>query len=326
MPAPPRRVLLAAAPALLAGRAALAQGEPGRPIRMVVPFAPGGSADVVARITAQGLQEVLGQMGGQTVVVENRGGSGGVIGSEAVLAAPPDGGTIAFHTLSSAVLNAGLYRNLSFDVRRAFAPVALIGTLPNVVMVNPKLPAQTLPELLALMRQRPGRITYASSGAGTITHLSAHLLASMAGAEATHVPYRGSGPAFADLLAGTVDMMVDTMASVIPAIRGGQVRALAVTTTTRSAALPEIPTAAEAGLPGYETYNWHAIFAHAATPAPVLARLEAATIAAVKAQAARLEAAGVEPRPEGSLALGAFWDRQLALWIPIIRTSGATAD
>ncbi|HYI82152.1 MAG TPA: tripartite tricarboxylate transporter substrate-binding protein, partial [Acetobacteraceae bacterium] len=205
---------------------------PSRPIRMVVPFAPGGSADVVARITAQGLQEALGQ----TLVVENRGGSGGVIGSEAVLSAPPDGGTIAFHTLSSAVLNAGLYRNLSFDVRRAFAPVALIGTLPNVVMVNPKLPTRTLAELLALMKQRPGRITYASSGAGTITHLSAHLLASMAGAEATHVPYRGSGPAFADLLAGTVDMMVDTMASVIPAIRGGQVRALAVTTTTRSAA------------------------------------------------------------------------------------------
>jgi tripartite-type tricarboxylate transporter receptor subunit TctC len=322
MPTLPRRTLLGAAVALPFVRGALAQGEPGRPIRMVVPFAPGGSADVVARITAQGLQEALGQ----AVVVDNRGGSGGVIGSEAVLAAPPDGNTIAFHTLSSAVLNAGLYRNLSFDVRRAFAPVALIGTLPNVVMVNPKLPTRTLAELLALMKQRPGRITYASSGAGTITHLSAHLLASMAGAEATHVPYRGSGPAFADLLAGTVDMMVDTMASVIPAIRGGQVRALAVTTTTRSAALPEIPTAAEAGLPGYETYNWHGIFAHAATPAPVLARLEAATIAAVKAQATRLEAAGVEPRPEGSAALGAFWDRQLALWIPIIRASGATAD
>ncbi|WP_431268288.1 Bug family tripartite tricarboxylate transporter substrate binding protein [Dankookia sp. P2] len=176
------------------------------------------------------------------------------------------------------------------------------------------------------MRQRPGRITYASSGAGTITHLSAHLLAGMAGAEATHVPYRGSGPAFADLLAGTVDMMVDTMASVIPPIRAGQVRALAVTTGTRSAALPEIPTAAEAGLPGYETYNWHAVFAHAATPAPALARLEAASLAAVKAQAARLEAAGVEPRPEAGAALGAFWDRQLALWIPIIRASGATAD
>lgn len=320
MPTLPRRGLLAAALLPPAARAA-AQAESGRPIRMIVPFAPGGSADVVARITAQGMQEALGQ----PVVVENRGGSGGVIGSEAALAAPADGTTIVFHTLSSAVLNAGLYRNLSFDVRRAFAPLALVGTLPNVVLVNPRLPARTLPELLALMRQQPGRITYASSGAGTITHLSAHLLAQKAGAEATHVPYRGSGPAFADLLAGTVDMMVDTLASVIPAIRAGQVRALAVTTRMRSAALPEVPTAAEAGLPDYETYNWHAVFAHAAMPAPVQARLEAGTLAAVRAQAARLAEAGVEPRPEGAAELARFWDAQLALWIPIVRSSGATA-
>jgi tripartite-type tricarboxylate transporter receptor subunit TctC len=276
----------------------------------------------VARITALGMGEDLGQ----PVVIENRGGSGGVIGSEAVLAAPADGGTIIFHTLSSAVLNAGLYRNLSFEVRRAFAPVALVGTLPNVVMVSPRVPARSLAELIALMRRSPGRLTYASSGPGTITHLSAHLLATMAGAEATHVPYRGSGPAFADLLAGTVDMMVDTLASVIPAIRAGQVRALAVTTRARSPALPEVPTAEEAGLPGYETYNWHAVFAHAATPAPILARLERATAAAVRSQAGRLTEAGVEPRGDGAAALGAFWDQQLALWIPIIRASGATAD
>jgi tripartite-type tricarboxylate transporter receptor subunit TctC len=312
---------------LLAGLAlpvvARAQAEyPSRPVRMVVPFAAGGSADVVARITALGMQEALGQ----PVVVENRGGSGGVIGSEAVLASAPDGYTFCFHTLSSAVLNAGLYRNLSFDVRRAFAPLALVGTLPNIIMVNPKLPARTLPELIALMKSRPGRITYASSGAGTITHLSAQLLATMAGAEATHVPYRGSGPAFADLLAGTVDMMVDTMASVIPAVRGGQVRALAVTTLARSPALPDVPTAQEAGLPGYETYNWHGVFAHAATPAPIKARLEAAGIASVRSGAARLSTAGVEPRGDGATAFADFWDKQMALWIPIIRASGATAD
>jgi tripartite-type tricarboxylate transporter receptor subunit TctC len=277
-----RRTLLAA---LAVPAVARAQADfPNRPLRMVVPFAAGGSADVVARITALGMQEALGQ----PVVVENRGGSGGVIGSEAVLAAAPDGYTFVFHTLSSAVLNAGLYRNLSFDVRRAFAPLVLIGTLPNIIMVNPKVPARTLPELIALMKSQPGRITYASSGAGTITHLSAQLLAQMAGAEATHVPYRGSGPAFADLLSGTVDMMVDTMASVIPAVRSGQVRGLAVTTTTRAPALPEIPTAEEAGLPGYETYNWHAIFAHAGTPAPLLAKLEAAGIAATRSGAGAL--------------------------------------
>jgi tripartite-type tricarboxylate transporter receptor subunit TctC len=324
-----RRALL---PALLSApllpRNALAQDAasawPTRPIRMVVPFAPGGSADVVARITAQAMGEELGQ----PVVVENRGGSGGVIGSEAALAAPADGNTIVFHTLSSAVLNAALYRNLSFDVRRAFAPVALVGIVPNIVLVHPEVPARTLQDLVALMRSRPGRITYASSGAGTITHLSAHLLANMAGAEATHVPYRGSGPAFADLLAGRVDMMVDTIASVIPAVRAGQVRALAVTTRTRSAALPEVPSAAEAGLPDYETTNWHAVFAAAATPAPILARLERATMAAVRAPAAhrRLAEVGVEPRGSGAAELAQYWDAQLAFWVPVVRSSGASAD
>jgi tripartite-type tricarboxylate transporter receptor subunit TctC len=322
----PRRSLLRAALAMpVLTTPHLAQGQsafPNRPVRMIVPFAPGGSADVVARVTAMGMQEALGQ----PVVVENRGGSGGVIGSEAALAAPADGYTIIFHTLSSAVLNAGLYRNLTFDVRRAFAPLALIGTLPNIVLVGPKVPAQTLAELISLMKQEPGRITYASSGPGTITHLSAQLLASMAGAEALHVPYRGSGPAFADLLAGTVDMMVDTMASVIPAVRSGQVRGLAVTTTTRSDALPDIPTVQEAGVPGYETYNWHGVFANAATPAPILARLEAAAVAAVQAERDRLVQIGVEPRGDGAAAFAPFWDRQLALWIPVIRASGATVD
>jgi tripartite-type tricarboxylate transporter receptor subunit TctC len=322
----PRRGLLGAAlavPTLAAPHLALGQaGFPSRPIRMIVPFAPGGSADVVARITAMGMQEALGQ----PMVVENRGGSGGVIGSEAALAAPADGYTIAFHSLSSAVLNAGLYRNLTFDVRRAFAPLALVGTLPNIIMVNPKVPAQTLAELVTLMKREPGRITYASSGPGTITHLSAHLLTTMVGAEAMHVPYRGSGPAFMDLLSGTVDMMVDTMASVIPAVQAGQVRALAVTTTTRSAALPDVPTAQEAGVPGYETYNWHGVFANSATPAPILARLEQAAIAGIRNGRERLVTIGVEPRGDGADAFGPFWHQQLALWIPIIRSSGASVD
>ncbi|WP_149536260.1 Bug family tripartite tricarboxylate transporter substrate binding protein [Siccirubricoccus phaeus] len=319
-----RRAFLAslAMPGIAQAQAQAQADYPNRPLRLVVPFAPGGSADVVARITALGMQEVLRQ----PVVVENRGGSGGVIGSEAALAAAPDGYTFVFHSLSSAVLNAGLYRNLSFEVRRAFAPLVLIGTLPNIVMVSPNLPVRTLQELIALMRAEPGRITYASSGAGTITHLSAHLLAMRAGATATHVPYRGSGPAFTDLVAGRVDMMVDTMASIIPAIRAGQVRALAVTTRERSLALPEVPTALEAGLQDYETYNWHALFALGATPPALLARLEAAGIAAVRSQGRRLKEAGVEPRGEGADVLASFWDTQLALWIPIIRASGATAE
>ncbi|NDG51334.1 MAG: tripartite tricarboxylate transporter substrate binding protein, partial [Rhodospirillales bacterium] len=180
---------------------------PNRSLRMIVPFAAGGAADIVARLMAQGMSEALGQQ----VVVENRGGSGGVLGSEAALAAPADGYSFVFHTLSSAVINAGLYRNLSFDVRQAFLPVSLVGVLPNVVLVNGRFPARNLAELIALLRANPGKYTYASSGNGTITHLSAQLLMTMIGAQALHVPYRGSGPALQDLAAGNADIMVDTL-------------------------------------------------------------------------------------------------------------------
>ena len=297
---------------------------PNRPLRMIVPFAPGGSADLVARITAQGMSEALGQ----PIAVENRGGSGGVIGSEAMIAAPADGYTIAFHSLSSAVLNAGLYRNLSFDIRRAFAPVSLVGLVPNIVVVNPRLPVATLRDLVELLRREPGRHTYASSGSGTIVHLSAHMLAAMAGSEMVHVPYRGSGPAMADLVAGRVDLMVDTLPSTIPFVRNGQVRALAVGSLTRNPALPDVPTAHEAGLPGYESYNWHAVFMTAGTPAPILARLEQAARAAVASPATnrRLVEVGVEPRGTTAVELERFWDAQMRTWIPIVRSSGATVE
>jgi tripartite-type tricarboxylate transporter receptor subunit TctC len=297
---------------------------PNRPLRMVVPFAPGGSADIVARIKAQGMSEALGQ----PVAVDNRGGGGGVIGSEAVIAAPADGYTLAFHTASSAVLNAGLYRNLPFDMRRAFAPVSLVGLIPNVVVVSPRLPAATLRELVELLRREPGRRTYASSGPGTITHLSGHMLADMAGGAMVHVPYRGSGPANADLMAGRIDVMVDTLSSTIPFVRAGQMRALAVSSRERSAALPDVPTAAEAGLPGYESYNWHAVFVAAGTPAAVIARLERAARAAVASPATnrRLVEAGVEPRGTTAAELEAFWDAQMKVWIPIVRSSGATVE
>ena len=313
--------LLVAPPAL--GQT-VTEAYPVRPIRMIVPFAAGGSADLVARIAAQGMSEKLGQ----TIAVENRGGSGGVIGSEAVLAAPADGYTIAFHSMSSAVLNAGLYRNLSFDVRRAFIPVSLVGTVPNIVIINPRLPAANLAEFIALIRANPGKYSYASSGAGTIVHLSAHMLASMAGAEMLHVPYRGSGPAMGDLLAGRIDMMVDTLPSVIPQVRAGQLRALAMGTRQRNPTLPDVPTAEEAGLPGYESYNWHAVFAPQGTPPAVIARLERAARDAVAEAAIRqkLIEVGVDPRGTSAAELAAFWDQQLALWIPIIRASGATAD
>ena len=226
------------------------------------------------------------------------------------------------------MLNAGLYRNLSFDVRRAFIPVSLVGTVPNIVIINPRLPAANLAEFIALIRANPGKYSYASSGAGTIVHLSAHMLASMAGAEMLHVPYRGSGPAMSDLLAGRIDMMVDTLPSVIPQVRAGQLRALAMGTRQRNPTLPDVPTAEEAGLAGYESYNWHAVFAPQGTPPAVVARLERAARDAVADPIIRqrLIDVGVDPRGTSAAELAAFWDQQLALWIPIIRASGATAD
>jgi tripartite-type tricarboxylate transporter receptor subunit TctC len=265
---------------------------------------------------------------GQPIAVENRGGSGGVIGSEAALAAPAEGYTIVFHTLSSAVLNAALYRNIPFDTRRAFAPVSLIGLVPNIVVVNPRLPAATLRDLVELLRREPGRRTYASSGPGTITHLSGHMLAEMAGGAMVHVPYRGSGPANADLVAGRVDVMVDTISSTIPFVRNGQMRALAVGSPTRSAALPEVPTAAEAGLPEYQTSNWHALFVAAGTPAAVVARLEGAARAAVASPATnrRLVEVGVDPRGSSAAELERLWDAEMKRWLPIVRASGATVE
>ncbi len=319
-----RRALLAATATLPCAALAQEAAWPSRPLRMVVPFAPGGAGDVVARLMAQGMSEQLGQ----AITVENRGGSGGVLGSEVALTAAPDGYTFVFHTMSSAVLNAGLYQNLPFNLRRDFLPACLVGIMPNVVLVNPRVPAHSLAELLDLLRANPAKYSYASSGNGTIVHLSAHLLASMAGAQMIHVPYRGSGPALSDLVAGTVDMMVDTMAGVLGFVRGGQLRALAVTTKERSPALPDVPTASEAGLPGYETYNWHAVFATRGTPPAVVARLEAAGMAAVRQPALRrrLAEVGVEPSGAGAAELASFWDQQLALWLPIIRASGAKAD
>ena len=297
---------------------------PDRPIRMVIPFAPGGAADVVGRITAQAMSEDLGQ----PVVVENRGGSGGIIGSQAALQAPADGYTIVLHTLSSGVMNAGLYRSMPFDLHRAFAPVGLVGTVPNIIVVNPGVPARTLQDLIALVRANPGRITYASSGPGTIVHLSGHMLANAIGAEMVHVPYRGSGPALADLMAGTVQVMVDTLPPYVALVQSGQVRALAMASSTRSAALPDVPTAAEAGLPGYETNNWHGVFVATGTPTPVIARLERALRNGIAAPAThqRLVSLGVDPRGTGAAELATFWDEQFRIWIPIIRASGATAE
>ncbi len=316
-----RRTLLLAP---LATPALAQQDFPRQNLRMVVPFAPGGSTDVIARIIAPGMSEALGRQ----VIIENRPGAGGTVASEMLVNATPDGHTFGLYTLSAAVLNAGLYRNLRFDTRRDHAPISLVATLPMVLAAGQHVPGKTLAELLAHMRANPGKITYGSAGSGTINHLGALLLWNRAGVEATHVPYRGAGPVITDMIAGNVDTLVEGIASLLPQVQSGQLKGLAVTSPQRSAMLPNLPTVAEQGLPGFEIFNMMGLFGQAAMPPAIIARLQAAAQAAVAGPEAqrRLLEAGTNPVGSTAAALGQYWDQQLALWLPLVRASGAVVD
>jgi tripartite-type tricarboxylate transporter receptor subunit TctC len=321
----PRRGLAALAGLLPVAARAQAPDFPRQPVRLVVPFAPGGTVDIMARILAPGLQE---ELGGRSVLVENRGGAAGILGAEAVVSAPADGHTLAFFSLTNAVLNAGLIRNPRLDPRTAFVPVSLVATLPMVLTVGNHVPARTLPELIALMRARPGRLSYGSAGAGGINHLGAYLLNLRTGTEALHVPYRGAGPAYADMIAGNLDVLVEGIASQAPFIRSGQVRGIATLGAGRSPLLPELPTAIEQGLEAFEIMNFLAVFAPAGTPPPVLRRLEGAIRAAVGKDAAaqRFRESGAEPAGTTTEEFRAYWQAQLALWLPVVEASGVRIE
>ncbi|MBX6373986.1 MAG: tripartite tricarboxylate transporter substrate binding protein [Acetobacteraceae bacterium] len=325
-----RRTLLAATGAAsLPPRVAWSQGAavefPRQSVRLVVPFAPGGATDVVARIVAPGMQEAFG---GRPVVIENRGGAGGLIGAEAVATAPPDGHTIIIFTITNAVLMVGLARNARVDPRRDFAPVSLVATLPMVLTVGNHVPVRNLQELIALMRARPGRITYGSAGPGSINQLGAYLLNQRTGTQAEHVPYRGAGLVFADMIAGNVDMLIEGISSQAPYIRNGQVRAIAVLAPERNPLLPEVPTAIEQGLPGFQIMNFMGIYAPAATPPAVITRLEKAVCDAVRDEtvARRLREAGTEPAGTTADEFRTFWQAQLDLWVPVVEASGIRID
>ncbi|HEV7267090.1 MAG TPA: tripartite tricarboxylate transporter substrate binding protein [Falsiroseomonas sp.] len=323
----PRRRLLAAtgAAALPAGLArAQGAGFPSQTLRLVVPFAPGGATDIVARLIQPGMQENLNQ----TVVVENRGGAAGVIGSEAVLNAPPDGHTFIIYTMTNAILAAGLYRNPRIDPRRDFQPVSLVARLPMVLTVGKHVPANTLDELVKLMRERPGRLTYGSAGIGSLNHFGGHMLTSLTNTQATHVPYRGSGPVYADMIAGNVDMMIEGIASQVGYIRNGQVRAIATLAPERNPQLPDVPTAVEQGMPDFNIINFMAIFAPAGVPAPAVKRLEQAVRAAVHKEEInrRLQDAGTDPAGTTVEEFRAWYQAQLALWLPLVESSGIKLD
>ncbi|NKC33431.1 Bug family tripartite tricarboxylate transporter substrate binding protein [Falsiroseomonas selenitidurans] len=320
-----RRALGSLAAAGLAAPALAQPDFPSQSVRIIVPFAPGGATDVVGRILAPGMQEALG---GRTVLVENRGGAAGIIGAEALLAAPRDGHAVALFTITNAVLNAGLMRDPRLDPRTAFTPVSLVATLPMVLTVGKHVRANTLQEFVGVMKEAPGRLTYGSAGAGSINHLGAHLFNLRSGTQALHVPYRGAGLVYADLIGGNVDWLVEGIASQAPHVRSGNVRALAVLARERNPALPEVPTAIEQGFSDFEIMNIMAVFAASGTPAPAIARLEGAIRTAVAKPdlARRLREAGAEPAGSTTAELQRFWDQQLALWLPVVAASGVRLD
>ena len=305
--------------------AAVAQESyPAKPLRIVVPFAPGGSTDIVARLIADRLAAAVGQ----PVVVENRAGAAGNIGAEAVAKSAPDGHTLLMATTGVMAINNALYAGIGYDAARDLEPVIFVASITNVLAVPPELPAASVAELIALAKRQPGKLTFASSGAGSSTHLSAELFKSMAGVEVLHVPYKGSGQALADLMAGRVSMIFDNMPSALPYVRAGKLRALAVTGTKRSPAMPELPTISEAGLPGYESLSWSGIAVAAGTPKDTIARLNREIDALLvrsdmRQKLAELGADTVGGRPE---VFDAHVRAERDKWTQLIRSRNITVN
>jgi tripartite-type tricarboxylate transporter receptor subunit TctC len=316
------RALSGALGAMLAA-GAFAQGYPAKPVKVVVPYPPGGPTDIVARVVSQKLAEQTGQQ----FLVENRAGAGGNIGAEAVARAPADGYTLLVATTAHAI-NPSLFKSLGYDLQKDFAPVSQLTGGPLVIVVNPSLPAKSVQELIALAKSKPGKLNFASSGNGQSTHLSAELFSSMAGIKMNHVPYKGSAPALTDVIGGQADLMFDTMLSAMPQVKTGKLRALAVTSAARSPAAPDLPTVAESGLPGYAAIAWNGLLAPAGTPKDVVAKLNAELkktleTADVKERFAAQGFAAAWSPPE---QYAAFIQSELAKWAKVVKASGATLD
>ena len=293
-----------------------AQAFPTKPIRLIVTYPPGGGADLMARLVAPKMAEALGQ----PVVVENKAGASGQIGAAEVARAAPDGYTLMLDALSFAV-NPSLYPKLPYEPAKAFTPIAVIVRFPNMLVVTPGFPPKDVKELIATAKARPGSIAFASSGNGSAQHLAGELFRQRAGVEITHIPYKGGGPALNDVMGGQVPMFFANMASGLAHVKGGKLRALAITGSKRSPALPDAPTMAEAGVPGYEVYEWNAIFAPAGTPAPVIAKISEAIGKAVQSQEfrERVAALGGELTGYGPAESERFVREQTELWGKVVR-------
>ena len=309
---------------LLTLQLAAAQPYPNRPIRAVVPLAPGGGTDTVGRLVASKLSELLGQQ----IVVDNRGGGGGEVGTDLVAKATPDGYTILVGSITTNAVNPVLYKKLPYDHIRDFAPISLIGTVPNALVVHTSVPAKSMKEFIAHAKANPGKVNYGSSGLGSAPHLSMELIRSMTGVAMTHVPYKGAGAAVADVLGGQIQALCSSLAGLLPHIKSGRVRALGVTTTKRNPQLPDVPTIAESGLPGYEVTIWYALFAPGATPKPILARLNAETVKALNTAELkeRLTLQGLDVTPSTTDELAALVKSETAKWAKVTKQSGVQLE
>ena len=311
-------LLLAAAPALAD------EVYPARPVKLVVPFPAAGPTDIVSRIVGQRMSELMGQ----SFVIDNRGGAGGNIGADLVAKATPDGYTIMMGTLATHTLNTLVLPQMPYDPVKDFEPIAQVLVNPNVLLVNPTLPVKDVQELIALLKANPGKYGYGSSGNATPLHLAGELFKLKTGVDMPHIPSRGSGPALNDLMAGQIMIMFETPASSVGHIRAGKIRALAVNSQQRCAALPEVPTMAEQGVPDYVTYTWNGLFAPAKTPKPIIDKLNAAALQAIADPAVKTKLTELGTDVAGSTPEGlrALVVSELAKWAPIVKASGARVD
>lgn len=305
----------------LAPLPSFAQSFPTGPIRIVVPFTPGAGTDVVARAIAAKMTESLGQ----NVLVENRPGAGGTIGSSLVAKSPADGYMMLMGNTSTLAIAPALYTKLTYDPVRDFAPISLVTTTENVIVVHPSLPAKNLKELIALAKARPGQVLFSSAGSGTTSHLGGELLRSMAGIDIVHVPYKGSPIATSELIAGQTQLSVSSLSTATPLIAAGRLRPIATTALQRSPVLPDVPTVDEAGLKGYEITLWQGFVVPAATPAPIVSALNKSMVAAARSAdvTSAFSQRGMQVTATSSAEFGAFIKREVARWADIVRRAGA---
>ncbi|MDQ2149560.1 tripartite tricarboxylate transporter substrate binding protein [Alcaligenaceae bacterium A4P071] len=296
---------------------------PERPVRLIVPYAPGGSADIAARLVADAWAKALGQ----PLVIENRGGAGGNIGVDAVAKAAPDGYTIGLQTVSLAI-NPAIFKTMNFDTQKDLAPIGMVATSQHVLVVNPALPAQDVKGLVAAARANPGKLSYGSAGAGSTFHMSAELFKSMAGVDIMHVPYRGGGPALVDTMAGQVDMSFPVLSAAQQQVQGGKLRALGVTGPKRSPLMPDVPTIAEAGVAGYAFETWFMTFAPAGTPQPVIDKLNATLNAAIEspALAKRMVEQGFDPLVSTPAEARTRLAQEMPVWAKLVKERGITVE